>query len=366
MKVLTIVGARPQFIKAAALSRILIKSCTEILVHTGQHYDHNMSDVFFDELDIPKPDYNIGVGSASHAKQTADMLVGIEEIILKEKPDYVLVYGDTNSTLAGSLTAAKLLVPIVHIEAGLRSFNMNMPEEQNRVLTDHLSKYLFCPTDTAVENLYHEGIKDNIYNVGDVMCDAVLYYSKGVNAKGHDFYVNQLHNIFSNEIENIDKWYLTTIHRAENTDTICRLDEILKALECLKYKVIFPVHPRIKNYIISLYEKYKYNNILFVEPLSYIEMLYFAKNAVKILTDSGGLQKEAYIMNVPCVTIREQTEWIETLNGNHNILAKPLMDDIIEKVNNTKIVEATHRQYYGDGNAAAKIVEILMKEGNSI
>lgn len=361
MKIVTIVGARPQFIKAAAVSRELRKRYTEILVHTGQHYDEKMSDVFFEELDIPKPDYNLKIGSSSHAKQTAEMMIGIENILLKEKPSYVIVYGDTNSTLAGAIAAAKLLIPIIHVEAGLRSFNMSMPEEQNRILTDRLSKYLFCPSDISVKNLLHENIKNNVYNIGDVMCDAVLYYSKKIDENTSEYYFKKFGSIFCNDIKNINKWYLATIHRAENTDCIDKIEIILNAFESLKHKVIFPVHPRIKKFIVELYYKYNYKNILFIDPVGYIEMLFLVKNAEKVITDSGGLQKEAYILETPCVTLRKETEWIETLRGNNNILCNIDIDDILDKVENTIIDKNCRMGYYGDGNASIKICDILGK-----
>ncbi len=361
MKIVTIVGARPQFVKAAAVSRVIRKKNKEILVHTGQHYDNNMSDVFFEELHIPKPDINLGVGSGSHAKQTAEMMIGIEELLLKENPDYLLVYGDTNSTLAGALAAAKIHIPIIHVEAGLRSFNMCMPEEQNRILTDRISKLLLCPTDTAVENLRREGLTEGVYNVGDVMCDAVLYYSGLLDKKPTEYYFSRLQGLFG-EIEFTEKWYLSTIHRAENTDSIDKIGEVLDAFEQLDAPVIFPVHPRTKNLVKILKKTHNYDNILFIEPMGYLEMLYFVKKAKKVITDSGGLQKETYILNTPCITVREQTEWIETLVGNHNILAKPIAEDIINKVMNTVIDYGKKENYYGTGNASEKICELIEKE----
>lgn len=358
MKVVTIVGARPQFVKAAAVSRVIREKHEEILVHTGQHYDNNMSDVFFEELHIPKPDINLGVGSGTHAKQTAEMLVGIEKILLEENPDYLLVYGDTNSTLAGALAASKIHVPIVHVEAGLRSYNMRMPEEQNRILTDRISTLLLCPTDVAVDNLKKEGITQGVYNVGDVMCDAVLYYSKMLDEKPKDFYFSHLQGIFG-DIEIVDAWYLATVHRAENTDSIEKVKEILYAFEKLDRPVIFPVHPRTKSIVNQLVEKNGYSNTLFVEPMGYLDMLYFVKHANKAITDSGGLQKETYILDTPCVTVRDQTEWVETLIGNHNILAKPDAEDIIDKVMNTRIDFSKKADYYGTGHAAQKICELL-------
>ena len=296
-KIITVVGARPQFIKAAVVSKELRKEFKEIIIHTGQHYDSNMSDVFFKQLNIPKPDYNLGVGSGSHAVQTGNMLIEIEKILLEEKPDYVLVYGDTNSTLAGALAASKLLIPVIHIEAGLRSYNMAMPEEQNRIITDHISKILFCPTDTAVNNLKRENIFDNVFNIGDVMCDSVLYYSKlACNTIDSD----NINLVPIYEKRKIDKWYLTTIHRAENTQDNNNLTNILSVLEDLDNVVVFPVHPRIRSIIDNLRKKNNYKNIYFVEPVDYLTMLYLTKNAIKVITDSGGLQKECYILDVPC------------------------------------------------------------------
>lgn len=358
MKIVTVVGARPQFMKAAAVSRVLRREHREILVHTGQHYDSNMSDIFFDELHIPKPDYHLTAGSGSHAKQTAEMLVGIEDVLQKEKPDGVMVYGDTNSTLAGALAASKILIPVIHVEAGLRSYNKAMPEEQNRVLTDHLSDILFCPTDTAVQHLREEGLTQNVYQTGDVMCDALLYYSREMEKYGKDYFTGRLKRLYGSDAE-IGQWYLVTIHRAENTDTIEKMREILNALEVLPVPSVFPVHPRIKPMIRQLAGQNQYKNILFTEPVGYLDMLYFTKNAKKVITDSGGLQKEAYILNTDCVTVRAQTEWVETLDGNHNILCSPKQADIVEKVCHTKITGARRKGIYGDGNAAGKICRIL-------
>ena len=360
MKIVTVVGARPQFIKAAAVSRVIREKYTEILVHTGQHYDNNMSDVFFEELHIPKPDVNLGVGSGTHARQTAEMMIGIEDALLEQKPDYIMVYGDTNSTLAGAIAASKLHIPIIHVEAGLRSYNMRMPEEQNRILTDRISTLLFCPTDVAVENLRKEAITDGVYNVGDVMCDAVLYYSRLLDEKPADYYFSHLEGIYG-EVSPVSSWYLATIHRAENTDSIEKIREVLNAFEQLDAPVIFPVHPRTKGLVSTLHEKYSYKNIMFVQPMGYLDMLYFVKHAVKAVTDSGGLQKETYILDTPCVTVRDQTEWVETLIGNHNILAKPDTDDILEKVLHTEIDMENKKPYYGAGDAAVKICDLVGK-----
>lgn len=348
MKIVTIVGARPQFIKAAPLSRVLRGSHTEILVHTGQHYDENMSDIFFAELNIPKPDYNLNIGSASHGKQTGDMLAGVEEILIKEKPDYLLVYGDTNSTIAGALAASKLHIKVAHVEAGLRSFDRTMPEEINRVLTDHISDILFAPTDTAIENLKNEGITKGVHNVGDIMMDAVLYNAN-------------LSESNSKILENLGitskNYYLATIHRASNTDNIDNLKNIFAAFNKLDKQVILPLHPRTK--AILAQNNINTDNIKIIEPVGYLDILKLTKNAVMIVTDSGGLQKEAYILGTPCITVRETTEWVETVNIGANKLAGTNTAKIIELVNSFKGFSMPQVALYGDGHAAEKIVSIL-------
>lgn len=361
MKIVTIIGARPQFVKAAMVSKQIRKEIKEILIHTGQHYDINMSEIFFKELSIPTPDYNLNIGSGSHARQTGLMMIGIEDILLKESPDAVLIYGDTNSTLAGAISAGKLNIPIIHVEAGLRSFNMQMPEEQNRILSDHLSSFLFCSTDTGCTNLRNEGILNHVYNVGDVMCDAVLKYSQKAEIHNRKYYFSKLVSILQNEIQILDEWYLTTIHRAENTNKDM-IKTILDALNELDAPVLFPVHPRIKQLILDSEAQSCYNNLVFIEPVGYSDMVYFTKNAKKVITDSGGLQKECYILNTPCITVRKQTEWVETLIGNHNILASPNKQDILSKVLDTEIDYLTHPSYYGNGDAAQRIVAIIKKE----
>lgn len=350
MKIVTIIGARPQFIKAAMVSKVLRKNHQEILVHTGQHYDQSMSDIFFLQMEIPQPDYHLNIGSGSHGEQTGRMLIEIEKVLLSEKPDYVLVYGDTNSTLAGALAASKLLIPVIHVEAGLRSYNRIMPEEQNRVLTDHISEILICPTDEAVNNLKKEGITNNVYHVGDVMCDSTLYYSKLAKEKEKTLDLSFL--------SGVNKWYLLTIHRAENTRDDNNLKTILNVMESLDEKVVYPVHPRVKNMIDSFKNNYK--NIIFIEPVDYITMLYLTGNAKKVVTDSGGLQKECYILDTPCITVRDQTEWVETLNNGYNRLSKPEFDELKEKVENARIDILNEKvNYYGDGHASEEIVKIL-------
>ena len=364
MKIVSIVGARPQFIKAAPVSRALKGHCREILVHTGQHYDINMSEIFFSELNIPRPDYNLEVGSGLHGQQTGLILMKAEKVMIKEKPDLVLVYGDTNSTLAGALAASKLHIPVAHVEAGLRSFNMKMPEEQNRIIADHLSKLLFCPTVTAVNNLQNEGITKKVFNVGDVMYDAVLYNIRQIEKKySMQTCLGKLRLIdgFSEKAAPLttiqaNAYYLATIHRAENTDSDERLQAILRSLGELRLPVILPLHPRTKK-IISKSPDIIPKNICFVEPIGYQEMLYLTKNAKVIITDSGGLQKEAYFLNVPCVTVRNETEWLETLEGRWNVLSRP--DAIAAHVERTDMVRNTPKSMFGDGGAAEKIAAII-------
>ncbi|MBP2032462.1 UDP-GlcNAc3NAcA epimerase [Clostridium algifaecis] len=348
MKILTVVGARPQFIKAAAVSNIIRKEFDEVLIHTGQHYDENMSKVFFDELNIPKPDYNLGVGSGNHGKQTGTMLIELEEIYLKEKPDMVLVYGDTNSTLAGALAASKLLIPVAHVEAGLRSFDMNMPEEQNRILTDHISKILFPPTKTAVENLNNEGIKDNVHNVGDVMFDAVINFKKLSTEKSN------IINILNLE----DKEYiLTTIHRAENTNDINRLKNIIEALNESDRKIVLPLHPRTKKYVEDYGLKFG-DNIKLIEPVGYLDMISLEMHSQKIVTDSGGVQKEAFFMKKPCITMRDETEWVETVENGWNVVVGTDKSKILKSIVDF-VPDKPQEDIFGNGKAGEKILNIL-------
>ncbi|WP_408007871.1 non-hydrolyzing UDP-N-acetylglucosamine 2-epimerase [Pseudalkalibacillus sp. A8] len=349
MKFITILGARPQFIKAAPVSRELRKHHTELIVHTGQHYDKNMSDIFFEELNIPKPDFNLEIGSSSHGKQTGRMLVKIEEILLAETPEYVLVYGDTNSTLAGALAACKLHIPVVHVEAGLRSFNKEMPEEINRIMTDHVSEYLFCPTETAVKNLKNENVNAKIINVGDVMYDAVEY--------NRDLAETQSDILESQQIER-GSYHLITVHRAENTDDPIKLSNILEAFTQIEEMKVWPLHPRTKNKIADYgLDLSSIPNLKIIEPVGYLDMLKLESNAKKILTDSGGVQKEAYFVEVPCVTMREQTEWVETLEDDANILVGTNTDEIVQAALND--VTPSYKPYFGTADAAKKIVEKL-------
>jgi len=353
MKLLTIVGARPQFIKAAAVSRMLRRSSREVLLHTGQHYDYGMSEIFFQELSLPAPDYNLGVGSGNHGVQTGKMLIGIEAILMKEKPDKVLVYGDTNSTIAGALAATKLHIPLAHVEAGLRSFKKAMPEEINRILTDHCADLLFCPTTTAVSNLAQEGIFQGVHHVGDVMYDALLFYT--ADSEKHTI-------VFDRLTLSSGQYFLVTIHRAENTDTPERLTAIIEALCTAPARVVMPLHPRTRDIIAGspLEQKLRQaSHIDVIEPIGYIEMLYLEKHARAIVTDSGGIQKEAYLFGVPCITLRDETEWIETIEVGANILAGARKERIIEAMEDFTLKGKTLPPFYGNGTASEKITELL-------
>lgn len=363
MKLVTIVGARPQFIKAAAFSKEFRKNNTEILVHTGQHYDKNMSAVFFEELNIPRPDYNLGIGSGSHGMQIGRMLEEIEKILIKEKPDGVLVYGDTNSTLAGALAASKLLIPVYHIEAGLRSYNMEMPEEQNRVLTDHISKLLFCPTQTAVNNLRKEGITEGVINTGDIMYDAVLN-NIVLSEKKYDGekWLEELKKENDNVIDLVRKqYYLATVHRPVNTDNPDKLKKIFEALNQLDKPVLMPLHPRTSSKISDL--NLQLENITIIKPVGYLLMLYLLKYACMVITDSGGLQKEAYFLKTPCTTLRDETEWVETLSDGWNVLSPIEVNTLIKVINrNLDFTSKEQSKFFGDGKSSKSIVEILERE----
>ena len=350
MKILSIIGARPQFIKCAPLSRTIRKEHTEILVHTGQHYDPEMSNIFFKELNIPEPDYNLGVGSGSHGEQTGKMLIEIEKILIKEKPNLVLVYGDTNSTVAGALAASKLHIKVAHVEAGLRSFDRNMPEEINRVLTDHISDLLFCPTETAVLNLKNERVTTGVYNVGDVMLDALEYNLKIAKKKAT---VLEDLGLRSNE------YLVATVHRASNTDSFKNLSSIVNAFCEVDIPIVFPVHPRTEKYLkqYGLWEKLC-EKVKVIPPVGYLEMLKLMAHARKILTDSGGVQKEAYMLGVPCITMRENTEWVETVEDGGNMLVGADYEKIKDAILN---FEGDERKgdVFGTGNACVEICKIL-------
>lgn len=360
MKIITIIGARPQFVKAAVVSRAIAEynsSCAgddkikEVIVHTGQHYDKNMSEVFFEEMHIPKPDYFLNVNGLSHGAMTGQMLEKIENVLIEQSPDYVLVYGDTNSTLAGALAAVKLHIPVVHVESGLRSFNRRMPEEINRVMTDHVSAILFCPTDKAVENLKLEGVVDNkmhkVINTGDVMLDAALFYKKDMKKP---------------DVELSDNFILATIHRAENTDDLERLQSIFDAFDIISKdkQVILPIHPRTKNIINTNKIKICSDNIKLINPVSYYEVIYLLEYCDVVLTDSGGLQKEACFFKKPCITLRDETEWVELVDNGLNYLSGAENDKIIDAYKQMKDKKIVSKGLYGDGDAGWQIVKNLI------
>jgi UDP-GlcNAc3NAcA epimerase len=358
MNILTIIGARPQFIKSAVLSRYILDNpsfgITETLVHTGQHYDQNMSDIFFEEMNIPKPDVNLHVGSGRHGAVTGRMLELVEQELISRKPDAVLVYGDTNSTLAGALASSKLHIPVAHVEAGLRSYMMEMPEEQNRRLCDHLSTWLFCPTLTAESNLKKEGIIDcgllkkpdanhkRVIISGDIMYDASLYYRKKNPSCKYE-----------------KKFILLTIHRAENTDNLERLKSIVNAVNELEtVNFVFPVHPRTRKIIAKNNFKLK-RHVDLIDPVGYFDMLSYESACDAVLTDSGGVQKEAFFFKKPCITIRDATEWVELVDSGWNTLTGADTHKIISAVNNIRI-PSEYPEFYGNGHSAEKIIDVLL------
>ncbi len=369
LRIVTIVGARPQFIKAAAVSRAIsahnrdpknLPTLDEIIIHTGQHYDENMSRIFFDELQIPEPARNLGVGSDSHGRQTAAMLEAIECILLEEKPDWVLIYGDTNSTLAGAIAASKLHIPVAHVEAGLRSFNRRMPEEINRILADRVSSLLLCPTRTASKNLADEGITDGVRETGDVMYDSVLFNTALAERRSR----------ILSELSLAPKSFaLATVHRAENTDDPDRINGILNAFARIDLPIVLPLHPRTRQLIGRRIDELS-ETVRVIEPVGYLDMLVLEKNARVILTDSGGIQKEAYFFDVPCVTLRDETEWVELVEIGANKLAGSCPDRILAAYQwavdpspgavDRSPVDASH-VLYGDGHAGERIVAAMIE-----
>lgn len=351
MKIVTVVGARPQFIKAAALSREFAKhqNIKEIIIHTGQHYDINMSDIFFEEMKIPNPDYFLNINGLGHGAMTGQMLEKIEEVLIKEKPDWVLVYGDTNSTLAGALAAKKLMIKIAHVEAGLRSFNISMPEEVNRILTDRMSDLLLCPTNTAIENLQKEGYEDldcSIVNTGDIMEDAAQFY--------HQFCTKP-------DIDLPKEFILATVHRAENTNDPNRLKSIFEALDEIAQDipVILPLHPRTKNKIAK--SRVLINHVQLIEPVGYLSMIWLLDHCKLVMTDSGGLQKEAFFFNNPCITLRDETEWVELVEHGFNKIVGADKAAILNAFKETINVDLDYSMnLYGKGKAAAKIVARIL------
>lgn len=369
-KLITIVGARPQFIKAATFTRAINNynkiqnkiKIEEIIIHTGQHFDTNMSDVFFEELEIPMPKYNLKISSGNHGEMTGKMIAEIENILLAEKPDFIILYGDTNSTLAGSIAGSKIKIPIIHIESGLRSFNPEMPEEINRILTDRLSSFLFCPTETAIINLKKEGYpyisnsnfgEQKIYNCGDIMYETILFYKKLAERK-----------------INLSKWnleeknyVLCTIHRAENTDDVNKLINITNALAqiSIHIPVLLPLHPRTRK-LIETYNIGLSNDIIITDPLSYLEIQRLQMSAKKIITDSGGIQKEAYFHKVPCITLRNETEWIETVDSKCNILVGSNKEKIVEEFNKNNTDANFELELYGSGKTTSYIIDKIIED----
>ncbi|MCF7859084.1 MAG: UDP-N-acetylglucosamine 2-epimerase (non-hydrolyzing) [Candidatus Cloacimonetes bacterium] len=353
MKLCSIIGARPQFIKAAAVSREIAQqpNMKEIIVHTGQHFDANMSQIFFEQMQIPKPDYNLAINSLSHGAMTGRMIEKIEEVLLKEKPDWVMVYGDTNSTIAGSLAAKKLNIKVAHVEAGLRSYNRKMPEEINRILTDKISDLLLCPTDQAVKNLKDEGIGKHslakIVKCGDVMHDAALFYAKMARKPLIDLPAN---------------FILATVHRAENTDDPQRLNSIFKALEIVSNEtpVVLPLHPRTRKIIVQ--QQIETRGLLLIDPVGYLEMIYLLQHCQLVMTDSGGLQKEAFFFRKPCVTLRDETEWVELVENGFNKVVGSNFDKIITEYKTMKNKKMNYDiDLYGNGTASENIITEILK-----
>lgn len=364
LNIVTIVGARPQFIKSAAVTREIehhnamsdsrFPKIRERVIHTGQHYDNNMSDVFFSELQIPDPEVNLGIGSGSHGRQTGRMLIEIEQVLKSDQTDCVLVYGDTNSTIAGALAAVKLHIPVAHVESGLRSFNRMMPEEHNRVLTDHCADILFCPSDTAVKNLTREGVTEGVYNVGDVMFDSLLFNLSIAEEKS---------TILDRLTVPAGRYGLATVHRAENTDQLERLKHLIKELAILGetgMPVIFPMHPRTRR---TLDENgISCQNLQIIDPVSYLDMIKLEKEAKIILTDSGGIQKEAFWLKVPCITLRDETEWIETVDAGWNVLTGSDFERIHELCSSHSWPQKPPPTVFGDGTASRKIIDVLQEQ----
>lgn len=357
MKILTVVGARPQFIKASTVSRAIKAQdgIEEVMVHTGQHYDAGMSDIFFEELDITPPKYHLGIGGGSHGAMTGRMLEQIEDVLSKERPDWVLVYGDTNSTLAGALAAAKMHIPVAHVEAGLRSFNKKMPEEVNRILTDHVSHLLFCPTTLAAHNLEKENVTDGVHIVGDVMLDAALYFADKAQTSSD---ILAKHGLVAKQ------YALATIHRAENTDSPELLSNIFSAIADLSrtLPVVLPLHPRTRKKLSDMGIDVKAGDALhLIEPVGYLDMVMLERNAALVATDSGGVQKEAFFYKVPCVTFRRETEWTELVEAGWNVLVDPGSQELAN-VLKSRIASQGKQDFapYGDGTAAAKIISLIL------
>ena len=353
MRIASVVGARPQFVKAAMLSRVLRRSHEEILIHTGQHYDYNMSDIFFEELSIPTPDYNLSISGGSHGKMTGAMLGALEDVFIAENPDMVLVYGDTNSTLAGALAAVKLNIPICHIEAGVRMHTLSNPEEVNRILTDRISTLLMCCTESSIIELKKEGITENVYLTGDLMYDAMLFFQHRLDSSQEI-----LLDLDGFTVSPPKNYYYLTCHRQENASSDEPLTEILTAMNSLEIPTIYPVHPRNESRARVLLFKHSMKNILLIKPVSYLTSLKLTRDAIKVVTDSGGLQREAWFMNKQCITILDKVAWPETMAGNINQISAADAGEILSKL---EVVPDFSKKgfQFGDGHAAEKVTEIL-------
>lgn len=355
MKIVTVVGARPQFIKAAVVSHELRKNYTEVLVHTGQHYDYNMSETFFEQLSIPEPDYNLGISGGSHAEMTGKMMIEIEKVLVKEKPDWLLIYGDTNSTLAAGLASAKLHIPICHVEAGTRTHCNTNPEEINRICVDHISTKLLACTESSMNELEREGLIDKAVLVGDPMYDAFVEYSTKLSINKIE-----LSLLDGNKCNVPSEYYYLTCHREENTNKEEALLEIFRAMNSLDAKTVYPVHPRNKERALRLCNEYHFENIILAEPVGYLESTALVRNAKKIVTDSGGLQREAFFAKKKCVTVLDFVVWPETMVGNRNQLAKTNASDILDKLNEEQVINNSYNPF-GDAFSARKIVKELQK-----
>lgn len=356
MKIVTVVGARPQFIKAAAGSRQIRKEHREILVHTGQHFDDNMSAVFFREMGIPEPDYHLGIAGGSHAAMTARMLVAVEEVLQKEAPDALLVYGDTNSTLAAALAAAKMHIPVFHVEAGNRLGTLDNPEEVNRILTDHCAALLFCATGDALEKLQKEGLGARSHCVGNIMYDSFLHFA------GQPWERPNILLLSGEPLTVPERYYYMTCHRQENTDTDERMTEILAAMNSLDAPAIYPVHPRNRERAVRICQKEGFDSIFLTRPVGYSDSVHLTENALKIVTDSGGLQCEAFYAGVQCVFVLDYAVWPETMVGNRNQLAKADRGDILEKLAKEQVIDPAYRPF-GDGHAAERICDVIRAWG---
>lgn len=355
MKILTVVGARPQFIKVAAVSRVLRREHEEILVHTGQHYDYNMSDIFFEELDIPKPDYNLGISGGTHGYMTGMMIIELEKVMIKEKPDAILVYGDTNSTMASAIAACKLHIPLIHVEAGNRLGSRKNPEELNRIITDHIATLdLYC-TKSALPHIEKEGLKERAYIVGDPMYDAFKFYSAKIGGTQPE----QLKSLDGYEVSLPKSFNYMTCHREENTADVYVLKNILDAMESLQEHTIYPVHPRNRSMVEKLAKENNYSKVIFVKPVGYLMSLYLLNHCNKVVTDSGGLQREAFFAGKQCVTIFEHVCWPETMVDNRNQLSRPVKEEILEKLSREQVL--SEDMPFGDGHSADKIVHYIGK-----